>query len=64
MRCKDLMLGRIEGRGRRGHRYEMVGWQHQLDGHELGQILGDGEGQGSPASCSPWVTKSQTRLGN
>ena len=32
---------------------EMVGWHHQLDGHELGQTPGHGEGQGSLASCSP-----------
>ena len=25
----------------------MVGWHHRLDGHELEQALGDGEGQGS-----------------
>ena len=25
----------------------MVGWHHQLDGHEFEQALGDGEGQGS-----------------
>ena len=24
---------------------EMVGWHHQFNGHELGQTLGDGEGQ-------------------
>ena len=24
----------------------MVGWHHLLSGHELEQILGDGEGQG------------------
>ena len=23
-------------------------------GHELGQTLGDGEGQGGQACCSPW----------
>jgi len=23
----------------------MVGWHHQFNGHELGQTLGDGEGQ-------------------
>ena len=28
---------------------EMVGWHHQLDGHESEQTLGDGEGQGSLA---------------
>ena len=32
----------------------MVGWHHQFNGHELGQTLGDGEGQGSLASRSPW----------
>ena len=25
----------------------MVGWHHQLDGHEFEQAPGDGEGQGS-----------------
>ena len=25
---------------------EMVGWHHQLNGHESEQVLGDGEGQG------------------
>ena len=28
---------------------EMVGWHHQLDGHEFEQASGDGEGQGSLA---------------
>ena len=32
----------------------MVGWCHQLSGHELEQNLGDSEGQGSLAHCSPW----------
>ena len=35
----------------------MVGWHHQLVGHEFEQALGDGEGQGSLASCSPWDFK-------
>ena len=35
----------------------MVGWHHQFNGHELGQILGDGKGQGSLAYCSPWSHK-------
>jgi len=25
----------------------MVGWHHQLNGHEFEQVLGDGEGLGS-----------------
>ena len=36
---------------------EMVGWHHQLNGHEFEQALGDGEGQGSLAGCSPWGHK-------
>ena len=31
----------------------MVGWHHQLDGHEFEQAPGVGEGQGSLAYCSP-----------
>ena len=33
---KTLMLGKIEGRRRRGQENEMVGWHHQLNGHEFG----------------------------
>ena len=36
---------------------EMVGWHHRLDGHEFEQTLGDDEGQGSLACCSPWDRK-------
>ena len=36
---------------------EMVGWYHQLNGDEFEQALGDGEGQGSLACCSPWGGK-------
>ena len=36
---------------------EMVGWHHQLNGHEFEQTLGDREGQGSLACCSPWGRK-------
>ena len=36
---------------------EMVGWPHRLDGHEFEQDLGDGNGQGSLACCSPWSRK-------
>ena len=34
----------------------MVGWHHQLNGHEFEQTQtqGDGEGQGSLACYSPW----------
>ena len=32
----------------------MVGWHRRLDGHEFEQTLGDDDGQGSLACCSPW----------
>ena len=32
----------------------MVGWHHQLDGHEFEQTLRDSEGQGSLVCCIPW----------
>ena len=35
----------------------MVGWQHQLNGHEFEHAPGDCEGQGSLARCSPWDCK-------
>ena len=35
----------------------MIGWHHWLSGHEFEQTLGDGEGQGSLACCSPWGHK-------
>ena len=31
----------------------MVGWHHQINGHEYEQTLGDSEGQGRLACCSP-----------
>jgi len=33
---------------------EMVGWHHQLNGHEFAQAPGYSEGQGGLACCSPW----------
>ena len=36
---------------------EMVGWHHRLDGHELEQVPGAGDGQGGLACCSPWGCK-------
>ena len=50
---KTLMLGKIEGTTEE----EMVGWHHQLDGHEFEQALGVGHGQGIQACCGPWGHK-------
>ena len=36
---------------------EMVGWYHQLNGHEFEQAPGVGDGQGGLACCSPWGRK-------
>ena len=53
---KTLMLGKPEGRRREQQRM-MVGWHHRLNGHELEQTPGDGEGQGSLVCGSPWSHK-------
>ena len=39
---------------------EMVGWHHQLDGHEFEQAPFVGDGQGSLLSHSHGVAKSRT----
>ena len=36
---------------------EMVGWHHQLDGHEFERALRVGDGQGSLACCGSWGCK-------
>ena len=40
---------------------EMAGWNHQCSGHELGQTLGDGEGQEAWRAAVHEVTKSQKK---
>ena len=54
---KTPMLGKIEGRRRRGRQDETVGWHHQLDRHEFEQVLRVCDGQRSLACCSPWDHK-------
>ena len=52
---KTLMLGKIEGRRRRGRqKIRWVGWHHWLDAHEFGWILRVGDGQGGLACCDSW----------
>ena len=36
---------------------KMVGWHHQLNGHEFEQAPGVGDGQASLVCCSPWGHK-------
>ena len=35
----------------------MLGWHHQLEGHEFEQALGVGDGQAALACCGPWGCK-------
>ena len=59
--ANTLMLGKIEGRKRRGQEDETAGWHHWLNGHEFEQALGDCDGQGSLERCSPWGQKELDR---
>ena len=36
---------------------EMVGWHHQINGHEFEQVPRVGDGQGSLPCYSPWEHK-------
>ena len=55
---RTLMLGKTEGRRRRGTTEDdVVGWHHRFNGHEFKQTPGNSEGQGSLACCSPWGGK-------
>ena len=47
------MLEKTEGRRRKGTTEdEMVGWHHQLNGHDFEQTPGDSEGQRSLKCCN------------
>ena len=46
--------GKDWGQKKRASEDEMTGWHHWCDRHELGQISGNGEGQGGLVCCSPW----------
>ena len=43
---------------------EMAGWYHRCNEHELGQTLGDGDGEGGLACCSPWGRKELDTTGD
>ena len=60
---KTLMLGKIEGRRRRGR--QMMRWLDAITNSmdmSLSKLQEVGEGQGSLVCCSLWVAKSQTQL--
>ena len=39
---------------------KVVGWHHQLSGHESEHTPGDGDGQGSQACCSSAATATKS----
>ena len=60
--AKSQLIGKDSDAGKDGRQKgvtenEMVGWRHQLNGHESEQTLGVGDGQGSLECCSPWGHK-------
>ena len=54
-----LMLENIEGRRRGTTEDEMVGWHHQLNGHEFEQAPGVGDGQESLCAAVHGVSKTE-----
>ena len=55
---KTLILGKIEGRRRKEMTEgEIMNGNTNSMGYEFELTLGDGEGQGSLACCSPWICR-------
>ena len=54
---KDPDAGKDRRQGKGTTEDKMVGWYHRLDGHELEQAPGVGDGQGDLACCSSWGLK-------
>ena len=62
---KDPDAGKDWGQEeKRAKEDEMVGWHHRFNGHETGQTLGDGEGQGGLECCSSWSSKELDTTGD
>ena len=60
---KVLDAGKDWAQKKRASEDETAGWHHWCNGYELGQTLGDGEGQEGQACCSHVVAKSWTWVG-
>ena len=55
---KDPDAGKDWGQEEKGMTEdEMVGWHHQINGHEFEQAPGVGDGQGGLACCDSWGCK-------
>ena len=66
----NRLIGKVPDAGKdrgpkekRASEDEMAGCHHQGNERKLGQTLGDGEGQGSLACCSPWCHKESDTTG-
>ena len=64
------LIGKVHDTGKdgvqkeqRASEDEMAGQHHQCNEHELGQILGDGKGQGGLVCCSPRGHKDLYMMG-
>ena len=57
LKGKDPESGKDWGQEKGRQRIETVGWYYWLKGHEFEQSLGESEGRGSLACCSPWGHK-------
>ena len=61
---KDLDAGKDWGqKEKKTSENEMAGWHHWCNRLELGQTLGNGEGQGGLVRCSPWGLKESDMTG-
>ena len=60
---KTLLLERLKAEEKGMTEDEMVGWHHQLNGHEFEQALGVGDGQRGLLCCSPWGRKESDTTG-
>ena len=59
---KDPDVWKDQGQEEKGMTEDkLVAWHHQLNAHELEQALGDCQGQGSLACCSPWDCKESDK---
>ena len=61
---KTLMLGKIEGRRRRGRQDEMVGWHHWLNGMSLSKLQELLKDREAWRAAVYGVSKSRTQLSN
>ena len=58
------MLGKTEQEEKGVIEDEMIGWCHQLSGHEFQQTLIDSEGQRSLVGSGTWGLRESDKLSN